>query len=109
MTPLSNYIPKSSKAQQKRNALAVVANAPSKVSGKPPPVVLTKPSRSRDPHATREAENYENPIPSRELILDVLTQTGVPMMEAEIMAALDIGEAEVEGFTRRLNAMERDG
>jgi ribonuclease R len=109
VTQLSNYKPKSTKAQQKRNALAVVANAPSKVSGKPAPVLLTKPSRSRDPHASREAEKYENPIPSRELILEVLTQTGVPMMEAEIAAALEIGEAEIDGFTRRLNAMERDG
>ncbi len=109
MTQLSTYKPKTTKAQQKRNALAVVANAPSKVSAKPPALVTAKPSRSRDPQASREAEKYENPIPSRELILEVLTQTGVPMMEAEIAAALEIGEAEADGFTRRLNAMERDG
>ena len=67
------------------------------------------PSRSRDPQAAREAEKYENPIPSRELIVDVLTQTGVPMMEDEIAVALEIGESEIEGFNRRINAMERDG
>jgi ribonuclease R len=57
----------------------------------------------------REAEKYENPIPSRELIMDVLTQAGVPMMEDEIAAALEIRETELDGFIRRLNAMERDG
>ncbi len=72
-------------------------------------IAFTKPTRSSDPHATREAEKYENPIPSRELILDVLTKTGVPMMEDEIAAALEIEAAERDGFARRLNAMERDG
>ena len=67
------------------------------------------PKRASDPHASREAEKYENPIPSRELIIDVLTKTGVPMMEDEIAAALEISEDEIDGFTRRLNAMERDG
>lgn len=75
------------------------ADAPSATSSK----------RSTDPHASREAEKYENPIPSRELIMDVLTQAGVPMMEDEIAAALEISDAEIDGFTRRLNAMERDG
>lgn len=66
-------------------------------------------ARSRDPHAAREAERYENPLPSRELILDVLTQAGVPMMEDELVAALEIGVAERDGFARRLGAMEREG
>lgn len=74
-----------------------------------PAKLAPPPKRSSDPHASREAEKYENPIPSRELILDVLTKTGVPMMEDEIAAALEISEAELDGFTRRLNAMERDG
>ncbi|MFM7295033.1 MAG: ribonuclease R [Burkholderiales bacterium] len=74
-----------------------------------PASVAHAPSRGRDPHATREAEKYENPIPSRELIMDVLTQAGVPMMEDELAVALEISEAETDGFTRRLNAMERDG
>ena len=74
-----------------------------------PASVAHAPSRGRDPHATREAEKYQNPIPSRELIMDVLTQAGVPMMEDELAVALEISEAEIDGFTRRLNAMERDG
>ncbi len=75
----------------------------------PAPASGASSKRSTDPHASREAEKYENPIPSRELIIDVLTQAGVPMMEDEIAAALEISDAEIDGFTRRLNAMERDG
>ena len=89
---------------KKPTAEEVAFSKPTKPA-KPEP----SPKRSSDPHASREAENYENPIPSRELILDVLTKTGVPMMEDEIAAALEISEAEIDGFTRRLNAMERDG
>ncbi len=89
----------------------MIAGTPPKASfaKSPPSSTAAAPTRSQDPHALREAEKYENPIPSRELILDVLTQAGVPMMEDEIAVALEIGEAELDGFTRRLNAMERDG
>jgi ribonuclease R len=112
---LSNKKPKTTKAQQKRNAHAVIAKQPvrtKKTSAEElafAPVPGASYKRSTDPHASREAEKYENPIPSRELIMDVLTQAGVPMMEDEIAAALEISEAEIDGFTRRLNAMERDG
>ncbi len=108
---MSTRKPKTTKAQQKRNAHAVIAGSPPKspIGKSQAPSASATPTRSQDPHAVREAEKYENPIPSRELILDVLTQAGVPMMEDEIAVALEIGEAELDGFTRRLNAMERDG
>ncbi|MFM7461500.1 MAG: hypothetical protein ACKO15_11775, partial [Burkholderiales bacterium] len=119
---MSNKKPKTTKAQQKRNAHAVIAKQPARTRklsdtevafAAPmlikPASVAHAPIRGRDPHATREAEKYENPIPSRELIMDVLTQAGVPMMEDELAVALEISEAEIDGFTRRLNAMERDG
>lgn len=67
------------------------------------------PSRAHDPHLDREQRKYENPIPSRELILDVLTEAGVPMDAQSIAFKLEIEDAEQEGFVRRLNAMERDG
>jgi ribonuclease R len=67
------------------------------------------PSRAHDPHLDREQRKYENPIPSRELILDVLTEAGVPMDAQSIAQQLEIADAEQEGFVRRLNAMERDG
>ena len=34
--------------------------------------------QSLDPEAAREAEKYENPIPSRELILQHLSERGSP-------------------------------
>jgi ribonuclease R len=64
--------------------------------------------RRTDPHLAREQAKYENPLPSRELILEVLEQTGVPMNAAQLAAHLEIGEAEMEGFSRRLSAMERE-
>ena len=35
--------------------------------------------RDRDPQKAREMAQYENPIPSRELILEVMTEIGVPI------------------------------
>ena len=72
-----------------------------------------KPKRANkrllDPHAGRESANYENPLPSREFILQVMTEQGVPLHVDELYALLDIGEHEREIFNRRLNAMEREG
>ena len=66
-------------------------------------------SRAGDPHLERERDKYENPIPSRELILELLAEIGVPANAATIAARLEIADTEQEGFIRRLNAMERDG
>lgn len=66
-------------------------------------------SRADDPHLQRERDKYENPIPSRELILELLAEIGVPADAATIAARLEIADTEQEGFVRRLNAMERDG
>ncbi|AUI87162.1 ribonuclease R [Vibrio azureus] len=63
-----------------------------------------------DPFADRESQNYENPIPSREFIIDFLTQAGVPMNRNDLFEALKLeGEEQYEGLRRRLRAMERDG
>ncbi|WP_417879692.1 ribonuclease R [Vibrio sp.] len=63
-----------------------------------------------DPFATRESEKYENPIPSREFILDFLKQANMPMNRNDLFEALNLkGEDEYEGLRRRLRAMERDG
>ncbi len=64
----------------------------------------------KDPFAQREAEKYARPIPSRELILEVFGQQGVPLSGdelAELIGVLD--EEDRESLRRRLNAMERDG
>lgn len=67
-------------------------------------------SIQNDPFADREASNYENPIPSREFILEFLEQANVPMNRNDIFEALELkGEDQYEGLRRRLRAMERDG
>jgi len=65
--------------------------------------------RAADPFQAREAERYEHPVPSRELVLEVLIEAGVPMDEADLIAQLEIGKRERDAFARRLGAMERDG
>ena len=64
--------------------------------------------RYRDPHADREAENYENPVPSRELILEVLNDHGKPMEFEQIASLLEVDEDGEVGLERRLKAMLRD-
>ena len=65
--------------------------------------------RSRDPHVERERERYEAPLPSREFILETLIERGVPVTEHELVELLEIRAEELDGFQRRLNAMEREG
>ncbi|MES9904712.1 MAG: ribonuclease R [Sedimenticola sp.] len=67
-------------------------------------------SRDLDPHKVREARKYENPIPSREFIIDKLTEIGVPIKRDVLAENLAIvSDEDHEALRRRLNAMERDG
>lgn len=68
-----------------------------------------KKHRNNDPHASREAAQYETPLPSRELVLQVLADQGVPLSIEQIYTLLDIGLDERDNFNKRLNAMEREG
>ena len=65
--------------------------------------------RAQDPFLERERTQYEHPLPSREYILQLLAEQGVPMEEDALCSILHIEEHEAELFTRRLRAMERDG
>ncbi|MES1982187.1 MAG: ribonuclease R [Pseudomonadota bacterium] len=65
--------------------------------------------RALDPFLEREREQYENPLPSREYILQLLAEKGVPLDEQDLCDMLQITEQESELFMRRLRAMERDG
>ena len=70
----------------------------------------SKSSGRSDPHARREASRYEQPIASRELILEVITEADHPVNRADLETLLDIRDADgVEALRRRLNAMLRDG
>ncbi|HEY3326739.1 MAG TPA: ribonuclease R [Novimethylophilus sp.] len=68
-----------------------------------------KKQHSKDPHAGREAEKYEHPLPSREYVLQVMESEGAPVNAERLYQLLEIGEHEREIFSRRLKAMERDG
>ncbi len=65
--------------------------------------------RELDPFLEREREQYEHPLPSREYILQVLTDRGVPLEQDELCSLLQIEHHEEDLFLRRLRAMERDG
>jgi ribonuclease R len=52
---------------------------------------------------------YTYSIPSREEILGILRTATEPQEVSTIAAALDVKPDELDGLTRRLNAMERDG
>ena len=70
----------------------------------------SKKSRLQDPFFQREAEKYEHPIPSRELLLQLIEQAGKPLSRQEIVKLLGLkAEDELEAIRRRLRAMERDG
>lgn len=71
---------------------------------------MSKSKDSLDPHAERESSKYENPIPSREYILQLLEKNTGPIDEAALAGLLAlVGEDQHEGLRRRLIAMRRDG
>ena len=71
---------------------------------------MSKSKKPQDPFAAREAENYANPIPSREFILEHLKQVGKPVSYEKLCHKLNLtDEDSMEGLRRRLIAMRRDG
>ena len=78
-----------------------------KSDGSIPPRTSRPPA---DPHADREAEKYENPVASRELILELLAQAERPLNHNQICKQLQAeDDQQVDALRRRLRAMERDG
>ncbi len=67
-------------------------------------------THTKDPYAQREAEKYDNPIPSRELILQLIEETGKPLRRQQIAQQFGLESVDnLEALRRRLRAMERDG
>lgn len=63
-----------------------------------------------DPNFEREAQKYENPIASRELILEHMAEAGKPLDFEEVAERVGIdADDQLEALRRRLRAMERDG
>jgi len=74
-----------------------------------PPKKSSSKHRNQDPYAAREAAQYEAPLPSRELILQILSDQGVPLSVEQLYTLLDITHDERDNFDKRINAMEREG
>ena len=75
--------------------------------------ILKKPSKATtptDPQAEREAQKYDQPIASRELILNVMAERDVPMRFTELADALRIhNDSDLFSLQKRVKAMQRDG
>ena len=65
--------------------------------------------REKDPFLEREKQRYENPLPSREWIIELLEKKGVPLKIEKLAEILSISVEEYEFFERRIKAMARDG
>jgi ribonuclease R len=64
----------------------------------------------QDAFADREAKKYANPISSRELIMEHLTERKVPLTLEQLAEELGhTSDEQLEALRRRLRAMERDG
>jgi len=127
--------PKAS-AVRKMAAIAAAATPPKTASSKPrkpagaesaprprkeaAPVAAAPGTRSRkssaaatggaDPHAEREQQRYEHPIPSREAILTFLAEQGQLMNAEAVAKGLSLTqERDFGALTKRLAAMLRDG
>jgi len=71
---------------------------------------MAKKGKIADPHAAREAARYDNPIPSREVILELLDRADKPLNHNKLAKLLNLEDQEqVEALRKRLRAMERDG
>ena len=105
-----------------RQSAPAAASSPARQPAPNPGNPATRPAKSRikppkavkgkgflDPQAAREASNYENPIASRELILQVVHQDGAMTYE-RLQEVLKMESFEQkEALRRRLTAMVRDG
>jgi ribonuclease R len=71
---------------------------------------MSRRGKHADPHAAREAAKYDNPIPSREFILDQLRSTDRPINTQQIADLLELSEQQdIDALRNRLRAMQRDG
>lgn len=63
-----------------------------------------------DPEAKAEAERYDNPIPSRILILETIENKKQPLSHADLVEHFEIADQKsIDALSHRLSAMVRDG
>ena len=66
-------------------------------------------NKKHDPYYEREKKKYDNPLPSREFILEFLEEMDVPCSPGQMLSGLGLKKEQLEGLNRRLRAMDRDG
>lgn len=64
--------------------------------------------RNKDPYFKREQQKYEQPLPSREWIIQLLKESAKPQKINSLAKKLSIKSSEYDFFERRLKAMARD-
>ena len=109
---------RSNAAKPRSNRPAWMPEEPAPIRGARPPRATSgdgsaraaRPRDGSDPHAAREAARYEQPIASREMILQVLAANDGPM-EADVLAQkLGLGAPDrFDAMSKRLGAMLREG
>ncbi|MBV0932546.1 ribonuclease R [Marinobacterium weihaiense] len=71
---------------------------------------MSKYWKDKDPNLQQEAEKYDQPVPSREFLLNFLEKWGAPISHPLVCRELGIEDEDgIEGVRRRLIAMCRDG
>ena len=71
---------------------------------------MSKNWKDKDPNAETEAKKYDNPVPSREFLLEFLRKWGAPIKHPYLCRELGLeDENDIEAVRRRLIAMCRDG
>lgn len=66
--------------------------------------------KTNDPFYERERDKYEEPVPSREYILQILTEYGRPIVKSDLFKQLGVKKKSAQkSLMFRLRAMLRDG
>lgn len=64
----------------------------------------------KDPFFERELEKYDDPVPSREYIIQILTEVGAPIARQQLFKKLGVRKkAHEKALVFRIRAMVRDG
>ncbi len=100
-TPTKNTASKTGKATKKTDATTVDSPAKPARRGQ-------KALRWQDPFLERERAKYGHAMPSREFILQLVTEAAGPVDVDELALRLGLEGDEMEAFMIRLRAMQRD-
>lgn len=85
-------------------------NKKEKLNKQKTPSTSNRNNPNSDPHFEREKSKYENPVASREFILETISQHGNALSFSDICSIFSADDEHSKiGIQRRLRAMEREG